>query len=70
MIPPEYVQHHPALGHWHDPPTARPMLNPGALLSSNEFRVDRRANGDASSVMARLRSLARRWSVVDVAELA
>jgi hypothetical protein len=46
------------------------MLNPGALLSSGEFRVERRANGEASSVMARLRSLARRWLAVGVAELA
>jgi hypothetical protein len=38
------------------------------LLFSDEFRVERRANGDASAVMARLRSLARRWSVVGVAE--
>jgi hypothetical protein len=45
------------------------MLQQGALLSSDEFRVERRANGEASSVMARLSSLARRWSVVGAAEL-
>src|SRR5215211_6787730 len=45
------------------------MLQEGALLSSDD-RVERRANGEASFVMARLRSLARRWSVVGVAELA
>jgi hypothetical protein len=32
-------------------PPAKPR--PGALLSSDDFRVERRANGDASSVMAR-----------------
>jgi hypothetical protein len=40
------------------------------LLSSDEFRVEGRTEGEASSVMARLRSLACRWSVVGVAELA
>ena len=28
VIPPEYRQHHPTLGDWHNPPTARPMLHP------------------------------------------
>jgi hypothetical protein len=45
------------------------MLQQGALLTSDEFRVERRANGEASSVMARLSSLARRWPVVGAAEL-
>jgi hypothetical protein len=31
---------------------ADPRLRSGALLSSDEFRVERRANGEASSVMA------------------
>ena len=34
------------------------------VLSSDEFRVEGRTEGEASSVMARLRSLACRWSVV------
>jgi hypothetical protein len=29
----------------------RKQRTPGALLSSDDFRVERRANGDASSVM-------------------
>ena len=49
------VGHHPAASL---PPRWRQQRTPGALLSSERFRVERRANGEASSVMTSARASA------------